>query len=69
MKIIIVAKNLLPVFDSNATIFRRGGITLLAAQSSEEILTLHGLKNADLIITDQAVPPHGCGNAVHRHPQ
>lgn len=59
MKIIIVARNLLPVFDSNATIFKRGGITLLAAQSSDEIIHLHGQKNADLIVIDQALPSMG----------
>lgn len=59
MKKIIVAENLLPVFDSNKSIFRRGGISLFAAQSSEEIMNLHGAKNADLIITDQALPLMG----------
>ena len=59
MKKIIVAENLLPVFDSNKSIFRRGGITLFAAQSSEEIINLHSAKNADLIITDQALPLMG----------
>jgi CheY-like chemotaxis protein len=59
MKKIIVAENLLPVFDSNNSIFRRGGITLFAAHSSEEIVNLHGVKNADLIVTDQAFPLMG----------
>jgi len=59
MKKIIVAESLLPVFDSNNSIFRRGGITLFAAQSSEEIVNLHGVNNADLIVTDLAFPLMG----------
>jgi len=59
MKKIIVAKHLQPVFDSSNSIFRRGGITLFSANSSEEIVNLHGVKNADLIITDQAFPLMG----------
>jgi CheY-like chemotaxis protein len=59
MKKIIVAANLLPVLDSSNSIFRRGGITLFTAQSSEEIVNLHGVKNADLIITGQALPLMG----------
>lgn len=59
MKIIIIDENLLPVFNSNNTIFRRGGITLLTAKSSDEIIHLHGLKTADIIVTDQALPSMG----------
>ncbi len=62
MKKIIVAESLLTVFDSKNSIFKRGGITLFTAQSSEEILNLHGVKNADLIITDQAFPLMGALN-------
>jgi DNA-binding response OmpR family regulator len=59
MKKIIIAENLLPVFDSNNSIFRRGGITFFTAQSSEEIVKLHAVENADLIIAAQALPPMG----------
>ena len=59
MKKIIVAETLLPVFESSNSIFKRGGITLFAAHSSEEIINLHGVKIADLIITDQAFPLMG----------
>ncbi len=62
MKKIIVAESLSTVFDSKNSIFKRGGITLFTAQSSEEILNLHGVKNADLIITDQAFPLMGALN-------
>jgi DNA-binding response OmpR family regulator len=59
MKTIIIAENLLSVFDSNNSIFRRGSITLYTAQSSEEIVDLHRVKNADLIITGQSLPLMG----------
>jgi CheY-like chemotaxis protein len=59
MKKIIVAENLLPVFNNHNSIFRRGGITLFSARSSDEIMYLHGVKNADLIIIDQAIPHMG----------
>jgi len=59
MKKIIVAESLLPVFDSNNSICKRGGITLFVASSSEEIVNLHGVKNADLIITGQVFPLMG----------
>lgn len=59
MKKIIIAESLLPVFDSNNSIFKRGGITLFTAQSSEEIVNLHGVKKADLIITAHAFPLMG----------
>jgi len=59
MKKIIVAEILLPIFDSNNSIFRRGSVTLFTAQSSEEIINLHGAENADLIITGQAFPLMG----------
>jgi len=59
MKTIIIAENLLPFFDSNNSIFRRGGIAFFTAQTSEEIVNLHGVKNADLIITAQTLPLMG----------
>ena len=59
MKKIIVAESLLPVFDSNTGIFRRGGIMFFTARSSEEIIDLQGVKNADLIVTEQAFPLMG----------
>ena len=59
MKKIIVAQSLLPIFDNNNGIFRRGGITFVAANSSEELVRLHGVENADLIITEQAFPLMG----------
>jgi CheY-like chemotaxis protein len=39
-------------FEGRNTIFKRSGITFIPAWSTEEILNLHGVKRADLIITD-----------------
>jgi CheY-like chemotaxis protein len=59
MKKIIIARNLLKDLEENNTIFSRSSITLFPALSSEEIINLHGVKKADLIITDAALPLMG----------
>jgi CheY-like chemotaxis protein len=59
MKKIIIARNLLDDLEESNTIFKRSGITFFPAWSSEEILNLHGVKRADLIITDAALPLMG----------
>ncbi len=59
MKKIIIAHNLLHDIGGSNTIFKRSGITVFPAQSSEEILDLHGVNRADLIITDAALPLMG----------
>ncbi len=56
MKKIIIDQNLLNDLEESDTIFKRSGITFFPARSSEEILNLHGVKRADLIITDNALP-------------
>jgi CheY-like chemotaxis protein len=56
MKKIIIAHNLLDEIGGSNTIFKRSGITVFPAQSSEEIIKLHGFQQADLIITDAALP-------------
>ncbi|MGC1453793.1 MAG: PilZ domain-containing protein [Nitrospirota bacterium] len=56
MKKIIIDLNLLNDLEESDTIFKRSGITFFPARSSEEILNLHGVKRADLIITDNALP-------------
>jgi CheY-like chemotaxis protein len=56
MKKIIIANNLLDDIGGGNTIFKRSGITVFPAKSSEEILELHGVQRADLIITDAALP-------------
>jgi CheY-like chemotaxis protein len=55
MKKIIVAHNLLDDIGGSNTIFKRSGITVFPASSSEEILDLHRVQRADLIITDAAL--------------
>ncbi len=59
MKKIIIARKLLDDLEQNNTIFQRSGITFFPALSSEEIINLHGVKRADLIITDAAMPLMG----------
>jgi CheY-like chemotaxis protein len=59
MKKIIIARNLLDDLEESNTIFTRSSITFFPAWSSEEILNLHGVKRADLIITDAALPLMG----------
>jgi CheY-like chemotaxis protein len=59
MKKIIVAHNLLEGIGGNNTIFKRSGIMVFPARSSEEILSLHSVNRADLIITDAALPLMG----------
>jgi CheY-like chemotaxis protein len=59
MKKIIIARNLLNDLEESNTIFKRSGITFFPAWSSEEILNLHGIKRADLVITDAALPLMG----------
>jgi DNA-binding response OmpR family regulator len=59
MKIIIIDQSLLLVLEGSNTIFKRSGITFISAWSTEEVLNLHGVKRADLIITDAALPLMG----------
>jgi len=59
MKKIIIAHNLLDDLGESNTIFKRSGITFFPALSSEEILDLHGVNKADLIITDATLPLMG----------
>jgi CheY-like chemotaxis protein len=59
MKKIIIAHKLLEDLGESDTIFKRSGIVIFPAWSSEEILDLHGVERADLIITDAALPLMG----------
>jgi len=59
MKKIIIAQNLLDAIGGSNTIFKRSGIAVFPARSSEEIIKLHGFQQADLIITDAALPLMG----------
>jgi DNA-binding response OmpR family regulator len=59
MKIIIIDQSLLLVLEGSNTIFKRSGISFISARSTEEVLNLHGVKRADLIIADAALPLMG----------
>ncbi len=59
MKKIIIAQNLLHDIGDDDAIFKRSGITFFPLSSSEEILALHDVKRADLIITDATLPLMG----------
>lgn len=56
MKKIIIAEPIIRIFGKSDTVFSRGSISTLSAQSSEEILILHGAHKADLIVTDSELP-------------
>jgi DNA-binding response OmpR family regulator len=59
MKKIIIDQSLLHDLEGRTTIFKRSGITFIPAWSTEEILNLHGVKRADLIIADAILPLMG----------
>ena len=59
MKKVIIAESIMHAIGEGNTIFSRGGIKFFPARSSEEILNLHGVKEADLIITDDSLPLMG----------
>ncbi len=56
MKKIIIAEPIIRLFGKNGTVFSRGSISTLTAESSEEILHLHETHKADLIVTDSELP-------------
>lgn len=59
MKKIIIARSILHAIGEDATIFRRGNIATHKARTSEEVLNLHGIHRADIIITDVSLPLMG----------
>lgn len=61
MKNIIAADTILAAVDKDKTLFKRGGITVLSAHSSEEIFDLHRARKVDLIITELEFPRMGGG--------
>jgi CheY-like chemotaxis protein len=56
MRNVIVAKSVLHAVEKSGTLFRRGGIQVHTAISSEEVLDLHRRIKADLIITEFSLP-------------
>ncbi len=59
MKKIIIARSALHAIGEDETIFGRGNIITLKARTSEEILNIHGVQRADVIITDVSLPLMG----------
>ena len=59
MKKIIIAQTILHAIGSHDTIFQRSNITTFSARTSEEILDLHGVHKADVIITEEGLPLMG----------
>lgn len=58
-KRLIVAETILAMLQQGSTLFGRGGIMVLPAPTSEEVLALHRDQQADLIITDHGLPLMG----------
>jgi CheY-like chemotaxis protein len=59
MKKVIIAESVLRELGNSNTLFRRGGITLHPARTSEEIVSLHREQRADLIVSDFSLPVMG----------
>lgn len=58
-KKVIIAESVLAMLEKSSTLFGRGGITILPASSSEDILDLHRDQQADLIVTEHGLPAMG----------
>lgn len=56
MKTIIIAESILNAVGRCESVFRRGGIVVLPARTSTDVLELHRRKRADLIVADSALP-------------
>jgi CheY-like chemotaxis protein len=61
MKKIILARNIMHAIGGHDTILGRASITTYLARTSEEILNIHGVHKADMIITDADLPLMGGG--------
>ena len=59
MKKLIIAEDILAVFDRPEALFRRGTIEVHPARTAEEMLDLHREIKADLIVADAAQPVMG----------
>lgn len=59
MKKIIIVASILQDIKGSTMIFKRESIMLFPAKSSEQMLELHSLQRADLIITDASLPLMG----------
>src|SRR5512139_559172 len=59
MKNLIIAETVLGSVGKNGGFLGRGGVVVHPARTSEEVLSLHRQKGADLIITDNELPSMG----------
>jgi CheY-like chemotaxis protein len=59
VKKVIIAQEVLGSIDGAHSLFSRGGIKVLTARTSEELIELHRRMRADLIIADLALPVMG----------
>jgi DNA-binding response OmpR family regulator len=62
MKKIIIAETIMRDLESSNSLFTRSSITFFVAHSSEQMLNLHGVKKADLVIADESLPLMGGAN-------
>ncbi len=56
MKKIIITRNIMQAIGGRDTIFGRGTIRTYTARTCEEILDIHGVQKADVIITEATLP-------------
>jgi CheY-like chemotaxis protein len=59
LKQIIITRSILDAIGSQTGLFGRGTLTILPADTSEEVLSLHAVHHADVIITDLNLPAMG----------
>lgn len=59
MKTIIISRSVLHAIGGNDSIFGRGTVKTYAARTCEEILNIHGVHRADLIIAESDLPLMG----------
>ncbi len=59
MKKIIIARSIMRAIDGENTMLGRGTMTTFTARTSEEMLNLHGVHRADLIVTEADLPLMG----------
>ena len=58
-KRVIIAETILGMLQQGSILFGRGGIMILPAPTSEEVLALHRDQQADLIVADHGLPLMG----------
>ncbi len=59
MKKIIIARSILHSIGGQDVFFSRGNLKVYTARTSEEVLNIHGVQRADVIITESTLPLMG----------